>query len=227
MWDRNPVVTVPQEAAVPPYTFATITTEGLRCAGIPVWGTTTLTLAEGSTYHYNLHDQTRRLRITGIQPIKLAIVQVPTIPAGIQVSLSDQGILTITTPEIHDNTRSQIDVATPLILSATNTTTGITNTTTAAVRMSIYNCYGPWTTIRCDGDIRGQTWLVQRRNCGGTNTTRWVDCPKGCTNKQCDNVINGGWSDWSPWSPCTSNSQTRTCTNPVPQHGGAASTTPG
>ncbi len=128
---QKPCSDCPPGGCCPPYTFATITTEGLRCAGIPVWGTTTLTLAEGSTYHYNLFDRTRRLRITGIQPIKLAIVQVPTIPAGIQVSLSDQGILTITTPEIHDNTRSQIDVATPLILSATNTTAGITNTTTA------------------------------------------------------------------------------------------------
>ncbi len=111
---QKPCSKCPPGGCCPPYTFATITTEGLRCAGIPVWGTTTLRLAEGSTYHYNLHDQTKRLRITGIQPITLAIVQVPTIPAGIQVSLSDQGILTITTPAVSRRT----EVTTPVSLRA-------------------------------------------------------------------------------------------------------------
>lgn len=39
-------------------------------------------------------------------------------------------------------------------------------------------------------------------------------------------TVNGGFSEWSLWSPCTvtcgggERIQTRTCTNPRPEHGG-------
>ncbi len=46
----------------------------------------------------------------------------------------------------------------------------------------------------------------------------------------CAAVVNGGWSGWSGWSSCSvtacgstgTQTRTRTCTNPVPQNGGAS-----
>ena len=55
----------------------------------------------------------------------------------------------------------------------------------------------------------------------------WYVC-KSNTNKLHTILVNGGYSSWSSWGSCSkscgtgSQSKSRSCNNPAPQHGGAS-----
>ena len=86
-------------------------------------------------------------------------------------------------------------------------------------------------------------WPDCSEHCGGGNQTRTRTCTNPapahggvhcegnsseiqvCNSHACP--INGGWTNWTEWTNCSSvcgggiENRTRTCTNPVPAHGGA------
>ncbi|XP_061184989.1 SCO-spondin-like [Saccostrea echinata] len=97
-----------------------------------------------------------------------------------------------------------------------------------------------------DGGYTNWTlWDTCTVTCGGGTQTRTRTCTdpvpqyggadctalgvssetQNCSSQPC--AIDGGFSDWSAWDTCSatcgggSQSRTRTCTNPAPQHGGA------
>ena len=86
-------------------------------------------------------------------------------------------------------------------------------------------------------------WRPCSKSCGYGISSRWRSCidfftgeeselcvetrneTRPCHIKPCR--IDGAWSEWSPWSPCSRTCgmavkrRRRSCTNPMPQHGGA------
>jgi len=79
--------------------------------------------------------------------------------------------------------------------------------------------------VSCGGGTRTRTCTNPTPQYGGN------DCngpsSQSCNNNPCQ--IDGGWSGWSGWGSCSTSTcgdtgteiSTRTCTNPVPQYGGA------
>ncbi|XP_063690504.1 coadhesin-like [Bolinopsis microptera] len=89
--------------------------------------------------------------------------------------------------------------------------------------------FGDWSecSVECGGGSQTRT-----RTCsnpvpeyGGANCQGQRDEAQDCNSQQCP--IDGGWSEFGDWSECSvecgggSQTRTRTCSNPVPEYGGA------
>ncbi|XP_078333127.1 properdin-like isoform X2 [Crassostrea virginica] len=92
----------------------------------------------------------------------------------------------------------------------------------------------------CDRHGVWSTWSSWS-GCSGTCGTGYIFRQRHCSSLQCDGhpsearpchhhtscpPVNGGWTHWAAWHSCShtcgdgTSIRTRTCSNPVPQHGG-------
>ncbi|CAG2214239.1 Hemicentin-1,Coadhesin,Thrombospondin-2,Thrombospondin-1,Mucin-like protein [Mytilus edulis] len=88
--------------------------------------------------------------------------------------------------------------------------------------------WSPWDTCSVTCGVGTQT---KTRSCsnpapnhGGEDCGNDDSATQTCTKHECP--INGRWSDWSPWNTCSvtcgvgTQTKTRSCSNPAPDHGG-------